>query len=191
MKLREINYVNSEGGPLLLADAAYGILWSGIDGADYDRACEFLDSHPLLDGGVIPIDGGNGLLWEMNGAGTAHIFDRGDSGLVIVRTWPVDPSRTEIPELMGVEPTSYLTKLGDLDLLSGTLVILWAAENGECIKPEDLHVDGRPSGELAIDTAGAIVKVEPGQFECWHDEIRNDLGVARRCHILRKNHCPS
>jgi hypothetical protein len=186
MKFREINYVNSEGGPLLLVDANYGNFWSGIDGPDYDRACEFFDSHPLFPGGPISIGDGNGLLWEMSGAGTAYIFDREDNGLVIVRTWPADPSKTNIQELMVKEPTENLTRLGDLDVASGILVVLWAVENGECVKPEDLHSEGRPSGELAIDTSGAVIKLAPALYECWHDEIKNELGVARRCHFYRK-----
>lgn len=185
MNMRELNYVNTEGGPLLLVDAKFGHLWTGIDGSDYDRACEIFNSNPLLEGGLISIGDGSGLLWEMSGAGTAHVFSSSNADLIIVRTWPINASRSDIPKLMANEAIQNPKKLGCFNLISEFLLILWAAENGDCVEGIDFSA-GRPSGEMAIDTSGAIVKLAPSRYECWHDEIKNDLGVARRCFIYKK-----
>lgn len=186
MNMRKINYVDSEGGPLLLVDADLGSFWKGIESEDYDRACKFFDSNPHSEGGGISIGHSDGLLWEMNGAGTAYVFSDDDNRVVIVRTWPNDILRSDIPELMASELPDNLKKIGELKVASGFLLILWAAESGECVNSGEGIIEGRPVGDFAIETSGAIIRLQPAQYECWHDEIVNEFGIARRCHICRK-----
>lgn len=188
MNILELGHVDAEGGPLLIADAELGQLWDRVDGSDYERACDFFDSLPEKEGGSISIMHGHGLLWEMNGAGTAHIFSLQDQGFILLRSWPVDPDREDVAMLMAAEVPVDLTRLGDLHLSSGSLLILWATENGACVQAADLVEGGRPSGEMAFDTAGFIVKSKLTRFTCWYDQIENELGMARRCHVYRSTY---
>jgi hypothetical protein len=183
--MQQLDYIDSEGGPLLFVDAELGNFWNGVDGNDYDRACHFFDSDSSIEGGQISIHNGKGILWEMNGAGTAYIFKSPDENFVILRGWFTDDSDNGAPILMAKEPIVDCVKLGVLNLSSGRLAILSSVENGVCILPNDLKKSGRPSGEMANDSAGYIIKLQNAHFELLHDCVESSLGVARRCHIKR------
>src|SRR5439155_2136638 len=87
LNMENIGVVNAEGGPLLLADFRFAQSWHGAEGdsSDYQRACDALDSEPRLEGIEIPISEGRGVLWEMEGAGTADIFRMSENHIAIVR----------------------------------------------------------------------------------------------------------
>lgn len=175
--------ISSEGGPLLIADAEVMRSWSGVDGPDYERACEFFDHNPSIEGGDMDVGHSKGILWEMSGAGTAYIFPSAGEGYTIVRAWLSDPEDEDAIGRLASEPTNNPVELGELTLTSKSVVIIWAAENGACILPEDIGREGRPSGEMAIDDAGYIFVLPQKRYQLWHDEITNNQGLARRCHI--------
>src|SRR5438105_6947018 len=86
--MRHLGFVQAEGGPLVLLDTALARSWAGIAGSDYNRACDFFDSHPDAEGGIITVGPGWALVWEMGGAGTADISESQDRSVVVVRAWP-------------------------------------------------------------------------------------------------------
>jgi hypothetical protein len=176
-------HISSEGGPLLISDAEVMRSWNGIDGSDYERACEFFDRNTSIEGGGINVGHCNGILWEMNGAGTAYIFQSAGGGYTIIRSWLSDPEDDEAIRRLASEPINSPVEIGELTLTSKSIVIMWAAENGACILPEDIGREGRPSGEMTIDDAGYIFVPSQERYQLWHDEIVNDEGMARRCHI--------
>ena len=102
--MKQLGYINAEGGPLLIMDASVSHSWKGIegDGCDYKEACKLFDVNPSIEGGPISIDGETGMLWEMKGPGTADAFM--NDHLVIVRTWPTNPSDTTASLYFANEP---------------------------------------------------------------------------------------
>lgn len=176
-------HISSEGGPLIIADAEVMRSWSGVDGSDYERACEFFESNPSIEGGDMDVGHNNGILWEMNGAGTAYVFQSSGGGYTIIRAWLSDPENEDAIKQLASEPTNNPVELGELTLTSKSMAIMWAAENGACILPEDIGREGRPSGEMAVDDAGYILALPQERYQLWHDEITNNQGLARRCHL--------
>jgi hypothetical protein len=83
--LEEIGHVSGEGGPLLLADLITVTSWRGVEegGKDYERACDLLAEAPGGEGCAIAIEGGTGVVWEMEGGGTAGVFRRGQDYVVV------------------------------------------------------------------------------------------------------------
>ena len=65
------------------------------------------------------------------------------------------------------------------------VAILWAAENGECLRLSDA-VALRPSGETAIQDSVLILRVQNALFRCQHDKVEMPSGIARRLHLFRE-----
>lgn len=75
MKL--IGAVSSEGGPLIFLNSSEASDWRGIEdgGDDYRRACALFEANPAPEGGLLGLrGGGQALLWEMGGGGSAEIY---------------------------------------------------------------------------------------------------------------------
>jgi hypothetical protein len=70
--------------------------------------------------------------------------------------------------------------LGDLSNSSGFMGVLWAPENGRCIRE---NAEGRPTGDMALDDGGWVFRCSPGMYTFWHDEVQTLEGAARRCWI--------
>ncbi len=151
-----VGFVSSEGGPYLIADAASARNWRGIDGPDYDELCSQMDAH--TDGVLneFRLPSSTLLTWEP-GAGVADVLV--DTGRVVL-AHPSD-ARVELPasmDLVGI----------DVMVESGVLAILWAPENGECIKDQDFAIQKArpPSGLLAVDGSSLLVPVVSGIYRC-------------------------
>jgi hypothetical protein len=181
--------VSSEGGPLLLADARIIPDWSGVgaDGTsvDYERACSALDAVPPRDGAFIAVGAGHALVWELGGPGTADVFRKSDVELVLSRGWyePATFSDETCRALASVPRSGQAKVIGELDVASGTLVILWAPESGACVESTEVPPDGIPTGKLSMGGTALMVAVRPGRYECIHDEVEAAPAEGRRCHL--------
>lgn len=166
-------------------DASVSHSWKGIegDGCDYKEACKLFDVNPSIEGGPISIDGETGMLWEMKGPGTADAFM--NDHLVIVRTWPTNPSDTTASLYFANEPILNPFELGRLTIRTGVIAILWATENGQCVQSLNIPLNGRPTGPMAIGTSGLIAGIEKGNYRCLHDQVEARVGMARRFHLLK------
>ena len=74
--------------------------------------------------------------------------------------------------------------IGQLDVRSGALALLWAPEDGACFDDEVLRRGGRPAADATIEGAALVLKLAPGRYEVWHDVVELDGGFARRCRLL-------
>ena len=182
----EVGYISAEGGPLLIADAEVVRSWRGVEGGDYERASALFDADSLLEGGVLSIAGSDAVLWEMRGPGTAHVLAAKLGEVLLVRMWPKDDLGREADRALrlGTALAESSQRIGSFRVSSGFIAILWAAESGDCICDHDYKHAGRPSGEMAMDDAGLLVKVPPGRYECWHEAVETELAVARRCRVF-------
>jgi len=181
--LKHLGYINTEGGPILVMDASLCRFWRGAagDGTDYLRVCQSFDRNPNQAGAPISIGDSHAMLWEMEGAGTADAFI--NDHLVILRTWPCDPRDNTVPRKLAAEPLATGSELGQIQVPTGILVILWAAENGDCVKSLDVSENGRPAGNMAMGSAGLILRLGKGIYNCVHDRLETSLGTARRLHL--------
>lgn len=171
--------VSGEGGPLVIADAVDLHNWSGAEGSAYELACAFLDEPGNEEGGSLMVENSKFLLWELRGGGTADLFKVGEDCYLIVRIWPHGPyaASTEFAEVPRNLDSLYL---GTIHVRSGFLGVLWAPENGNCIRKIE---DGRPSGDMALDDGAWVFQCPPGQYSFWHDELRMVVGNSRRCWV--------
>jgi hypothetical protein len=144
--LVEIGQVSGEGGPLLLVDWKTAPAWRGIEdgGTDYERACAAVNEEPLVEGRVIAVGWGSGLVWEMEGGGTADVFRRGSDYVVVSRAWLGAPDDREAPRRLAEAITADRTQIGELAIRSGVLAVLWAPEDGRAFESLDPH--GLPAG---------------------------------------------
>ncbi|SRR5579884_548095 len=187
--MEALGTVSSEGGPLLLADAQVAAAWQGVEGngSDYERACKLFAQNEHLPGGPISIGQEQGILWELGGAGTAHIFcDSTDRlSLRLVRGWLHSPRDTNAVLALAAVPLRDTIGLGSLKISSGVLAILWAPESGEWISTLPIPESARPAGPMSVDGAGLLVHLPQGCYICLYDEVQLEDGQhARRCHLL-------
>jgi hypothetical protein len=178
-----IGWINAEGGPLLLTDAALAASWQGSSGTDYERACGLFDAHPGIEGTAISVGAGMGILWEMSGPGTAHVFRDDESHYVIVRPWPTDPTNYDAPRLMAEQASTTSVEIGPLSTESRVLLILWAVEDGPLVESPQTTEPSRPTGEKAIEDSGLLVPLRRKAFRCFHDQVETSVGTGRRLHL--------
>ena len=175
--------VSGEGGPLVFADASRIGIWDGIDGSSYEELCSFLEIEGNEQGGKITPGGEELIVWELQGAGTADVLRASNGSLLIIRSWLNSSEGTN--EVFTSQPRSKdATLLGEIQIKSDFLGVLWAPENGSCV--EELS-EGRPSGEMSLDDGGWIVRCESGNYSFWHDNVQTADGDARRLWIERDN----
>ena len=187
--MENLGYVSSEGGPLLIADSAIAQNWLGATfdtQDDYQRACEIFDAEPEVQGKLLTIANGMGLIWDMGGAGTSDIFLRDSTHLVIVRAWLDDPDDEAIVSTFAHTPLREHKKLGSLNIKTGIVAILWAPESGQTIEPTDISINAAPINNLGIDGSGLLVKLPIGEYQCLSDEFTTEHGDARRCHLVKQ-----
>jgi hypothetical protein len=151
--------------------------------ADYERACRALD--PSADGAFIAVGAGQVLVWELGGPGTADVFRKSDAEIVLSRGWyeTTTPSDETVASLASVPLSERAVLLGELDVDSGTLVILWAPESGGCVQSTEVPPDGVPTGEVSMGGTALMVAVRPGRYACIHDEVEAAPADGRRCHL--------
>jgi hypothetical protein len=181
--LEWIGTVNSEGGPLLVADPGAARKWSGAEGEDYPSACEPFDADRSLEGLLIRLGSIEAIAWEMAGAGTADVF-RTDDGFIVVRYWLKDQnSKSERLALAGMA-SNRMVALGRLPLTSGWVCILWAAIAGDDIAlPEASAAHGVRRNS---DGTSMAFELTPGTYDCSHDIVALEgAGRARRCRFRR------
>src|SRR5579871_680659 len=91
--MKYLGAVSSEGGPLLLADARLARDWRGSDedGSDYARACDLFAGEER-PGGPISIGQGQGIVWDLEDAGTADVFRVETGRIVLVGAWLDEPN---------------------------------------------------------------------------------------------------
>jgi hypothetical protein len=181
--MRHVGHVSGEGGPLLVADANLVRVWGGArDGSgDYARACALFDGHdPEPDAVSIDIGPGHGILWELHGPGSADVY-RSDDEIMLVRAWLDDEAALDaLAEADGEQEQ----EIGELDVTSGAIALIWAPETGSVIDDDVIRRGGRPPDELTVEGTVFVVRVPPGRYHVWHDWVELEGGVARRCRIV-------
>ena len=180
--MEHIGFVEAEGGPLVLIDSALARSWAGVEGNDYERACEFFDSHASAKGGAISIGSGSALIWEMCGAGRADIYKIEGNGIIIMRAWLAQNAETSVLKTLAEEPTEKLTDLGEIEIDSNGIAILWATESGHSIDDSASQKVRRPQS-LNLDNAGLIVPLTSGKYVAKHDSIKRLGCEVQRLHL--------
>jgi hypothetical protein len=118
--LEEMGTVSGEGGPLLLTDLGTVTGWHGSD-EEYELVCARFAGQSNSEGFAIAIGEGAGLVWEMEGGGTANVFRRGAAYAVVARTWLDDPEDPDGPRALAEADATELVRIGELALTSGVL----------------------------------------------------------------------
>ncbi|MFI1168620.1 hypothetical protein ACH4UM_34910 [Streptomyces sp. NPDC020801] len=195
--------VGSEGGPLLVCAADAFSNWGGaVHGTDYelDPACDYARAwsavHPCDDDDELEaafVRFGDrrehgGLIWEMDGEGSAEIALAGDDGFLLMRSW-VPRDRTNAPHRRAAGASAAEEEeVGVLELRSGQVVVVWAAvganEIGSFVTPQEndssLSALTRlnPPVQLNLDHrlgVGTVLWVKPGTYRVtcgWHEGTR-------------------
>ncbi|MFF6973970.1 MULTISPECIES: hypothetical protein [Streptomyces] len=200
--------VNSLGGPLLVCEADAFAHWGGAEhgpGGEPDPACDYGRALSAVDDeetGFIRFgDRGEhkGLLWDMEGEGTAEVALSAD-GFLLLRSWlPQGGTAAPRRRAAGASPAEE-TEVGDLELPGGRVVVAWAAagsrENdiGSFADPGERAAALRalarlhPPVPLHLDHVlhvGALLSTEPGIYRVssgWHEGTRGRSMPAEERH---------
>lgn len=182
--MKPIFEVSGEGGPLLLVDARAARSWRGADegSGDYEKLCQSFDANDDLEGFEIVVEAHPAVSWEMAGGGTAYVFQLGGGQLRLVRAWLGEDTDEELEQLAALEAPERVA-IGDIDVSSGVLALLWAPESGETI-PGELSKDFAEVEDTAMGGSAFVLKVAHRRYRCWHDEVSTNTSNARRLTLI-------
>jgi hypothetical protein len=153
--------VATEGGPLLIGDLTNISAWRGVD--DYAAALDTLDDGK--PGRSVPVGEGVAVLWDIP-TGVATVARHSRVRVLL-----------EAPMRAGRRPS--VSDFGVIDVGSGWLGILWAAESGSDLATADPEDEGQPT--LAVGGSSLIVQVQPGQYSTTcHEADRRSIVVLER-----------
>ncbi|MET7418833.1 hypothetical protein [Dactylosporangium sp. NPDC005555] len=193
--------VGGEGGPLLICAADAFAAWGGAvlaDDHELDPGCDLARATTVLypsdddefDAGLVRFgDGGKhtGLVWEMDGPGTAEVAATGDGGLLVMRSWV---RNADGPRRYVTTPVARARELpvAGLDLPTGRVAIVWAP-----VAATDVTglPDGRSNaGPTALDLehmlgVGTVLPLPSGAYRVscgWLDGTRGRYAPAEEQH---------
>jgi hypothetical protein len=151
--------VSSEGGPILIGDLERVRKWRGVDetgtSPDYLLACNKVRSSAFAN-----IDDSL-LVWNFGGPGTGFLV-RTNEMISFIRVW----ANEEVTDHMIIELTrkiEFSPAENHLRIFSGTIVFLWAPEDGRSIAITNGD-SGVPSGDFCMDGTAFFMKVGQGVF---------------------------
>jgi hypothetical protein len=82
-------------------------------------------------------------------------------------------------------PVRNTHEIGNIDLPSGILAVLWSPEAGRCVSNEDLlRGHSRPTGGLAIEESSLLTRLPRGCYSCFADMVEIPQGTALRCFVV-------
>lgn len=176
--------INTEGGPLLCADTDAARRWKGSEaGSDnYEDLCARFDASPELAATIVTIGEHPAVAWEMSGPGTADVFRSSDGLIRIVRAWVDEDTPEELEKLASLDAPSHV-EVGEIEIPSGLLAVLWAPESGQRIPLSTEHDVQRVSG-TSLDDSAFLLKVSSQRYRCQHDEVNVGVSRARRLTLI-------
>lgn len=165
--------------------------WQGLETPEL----EILGNTENLDNfsTILNIGACSILLWDIGGPGTADLF--GDDGnLILVRVWLDDESLDENDNILKISNIArFETKnnsfMGIIPVESGILCVLWVEESGigvDATPPETDTKTWVPEESQWMSGAGRFVRVVPGKYACYTDELEGDDFNATRLHMIRQ-----
>lgn len=167
-------HVNSEGGPLIISDLERVNVWNGATSPEqYSLACSAISERDLA---TIRIGQVELALWDPGGPGTTFLIKR-DSGLVyLVRFWAND-ELTDLQIAGLVDGVPPLSAEASLDVVSGQLLIIWAAEDCSSLSPPSAD-SGIPRDNLSMGRTAFVMSVLPGKYTVGVSKyMKNDIEV--------------
>jgi hypothetical protein len=182
--MKHVFSINAEGGPLLCLDAHAATGWKGSEGegTDYANLCATFDGQPELAATMLTVGEHSAVAWEMSGPGTAEVFKAAEGRIRIVRAWLHEDTPQEIQHLASAEASSH-TDVGEIEISSGLLAVLWAPESGNKVLLSTERDVQRVAG-TSIDGSALVMKVPSRRFWCEHDEVRVGVAHARRLTLI-------
>src|SRR5438132_5533412 len=170
--MRLLGSVSTEGGPVLLADLDGVGRWQGIDGDDYARACAQLDeSHAT--GFELTLGSRIAAIWDIP-PGTAEVWRSSTIELVLSRPWLAE--HEEHGHALAVAPFVHAAQFATIEIVSGWLTVLWAAESGGDVTVAE-PTDGYAL-DLSVGNAGLIAALPPGRYRCAADRVETAANAS-------------
>jgi hypothetical protein len=180
-----IDAVDSEDGLLVFGDAAALQMWRGTssDEEDVNKIQSALTGGlPGLD---LPIANDTGVIWNMEGPGTADVFRDEPSGhILLVRSWLTDPESMESVLAFSSIDAALNNAFAQFHIHSGCLAILSSTEDGASIHNanETEYILSRQ--DMMTETSGMLLPITSGHYFCYYDKIEIEEEEAIRCHVI-------
>lgn len=183
-----LGYINTEGGPLIIADSNIIKGWNGIEGNDYAQLCNVFDSDLTLEGFPINFKRNLPISWELGGGGTVNIYKNGTM-IVLVKLWRSDDNlKLDETELVNIPISDEQIHIGNLIIDTQYLLIFWATETLENACLDDSKHHGILNGDFAFDNSSLYIKTSVKEFSCICDNLNINGSYARRLHLKPIKH---
>lgn len=178
-----IGYINTEGGPLIIADSKAINNWDGIDGDDYEQLCSVYDSDLSLEGFPVAFKDYSSITWELDGGGVVRIY-RDKDDIYLIKSWVTDDKQNiDDTDLLTIPASKEQLNIGNLRLYTRYVIIFWATESLYNVEFDHKKQSGVPNGSFAIDNSILFFKTLVKEYDCIYDEINVKGNFVRRLHL--------
>lgn len=183
-----LGYINTDGGPLIIADSNIINDWNGIEGNDYVDLCNVFDYDLTLEGFPINFKSNSPIAWELEGGGTVDIY-KNETGVILVKSWQSDDNlKLDETELATIPILGEHIHIGNLIVNTPYLLIFWATESLECACFDDSKQYGILTGDFAFDNSSLYIKTSEKEFSCICDNLDINGSYVRRLHLIPITH---
>lgn len=181
--MKRLGIVNSESTALILGDPAALRHWQGDDN-ELESGTRFPAAADAASAGVtITLADTAAFLWDTDGAGTIDVYALPDDSLLLVHAWIDDDNESDVDALASL-PAAEVQDAGEITVFSGSLAILWSAEEGSCIEQQTDGTYQIIAHAMMTESSGLLLPLPNGTYRCICDSVQSDIGEAVRCHLL-------
>ncbi|MFC4066583.1 hypothetical protein [Actinoplanes subglobosus] len=178
----------NEGGSLLVCGAEAFADWTGgVFDEDWqlDPACDQARAEVVLHPDDDEVEAGllefgperrhTGLVWQMDGAGTAEIaVDADRTSLLVMRSWVGADHDGPRRHVTGSAARDHHT-VGEIDLPSGRIAVVWAATPADEVIDLPAALAAGRDTPIKLDLPGlvgigALLPIRPGRYRIGHGD---------------------
>ncbi|MBC1342625.1 hypothetical protein HCB40_04110 [Listeria welshimeri] len=177
-KFNEIGHVSTEGGPILIGDYKVITKWNGIDTDDYDKLIETPEEdfmYKIADKTV--------GVWNPEGGSFIGIHSNHQDEFTFIKSYTKYEEDYKYIGAVGRNEEI----IGDVEIFSNTLLILYAPESGVLLEPLKENSITRLKGDLAFEESVLSIPVTNGTYRLVSDFVfgSETLHQAKRLVITK------
>lgn len=159
---KQIGYISTEGGPVLIGDYEIITKWNGIMTDDYEKLIEANEEDFIYK-----IADKNVVVWDPEGGACISIHCNNKDDFTFIKSFIALKDNDKYIDAIGQNEEV----LGEVEIFSNTLLILYATESGALLEPLKDNSIRRLTGGLAFENSVLSIPVSNGIYRCVSDLV--------------------
>ena len=178
---KQVGYVSTEGGPLLVGDYKVLTKWNGCETEDYDT---LLEDCMAPEDCIYNVEKQEIVVWEPEGGAIISIHKDDKNNLILIKSFEDIRKNNKYVGCIGKDETI----IGQIEISSEAILVIYATESGALLEPLIGDEVTRLTGGLVFGDSALAIPIPNGTYHCVADFVfgsNDELYQAKRL-LLRR-----